>query len=134
MLPLLSSDINHTHAAHELINTKPSARRRILQEFQIVHDCNFLCIIFVCNTFILDPSICVCMGFMDRGSFNRIYKQIVPIDIDTAGKVKLAMVPATKRPLLGTSGKIWGRERPPERLFSTPFVPAGWVAPTLRLG
>ena len=75
-----------------LIDAKPSVRKQILRELQIMHDCNSPYIISFYGAFISDPNICICMEFMDKGSLDGIYKQIGPIDIDVVGKVALAVL------------------------------------------
>ena len=75
-----------------LIDAKPSVRKQILRELQIMHDCNSPYIISFYGAFISDPNICICMEFMDKGSLDGIYKQIGPIDIDVVAKVALAVL------------------------------------------
>ncbi|KAI0354990.1 kinase [Trametes cingulata] len=75
-----------------LIDAKPSVRKQILRELQIMHDCHSDYIISFYGAFISDPNICICMEFMDKGSLDGIYKKIGPIDIDVVGKVALAVL------------------------------------------
>ncbi|KAI0712142.1 kinase [Earliella scabrosa] len=75
-----------------LIDAKPSVRKQILRELQIMHDCHSDYIISFYGAFIADPNICICMEFMDKGSLDGIYKKIGPIDIDVVGKVALAVL------------------------------------------
>ncbi|CCM03504.1 uncharacterized protein FIBRA_05638 [Fibroporia radiculosa] len=75
-----------------LIDAKPSVRKQILRELQIMHDCNSVHIISFYGAFISDPNICICMEYMDKGSLDGIYKKIGPIDIDVIGKVALAVL------------------------------------------
>ncbi|KAH8104629.1 Pkinase-domain-containing protein [Cristinia sonorae] len=75
-----------------LIDAKPSVRKQILRELQIMHDCNSQYIISFYGAYISDPNICICMEFMDKGSLDGIYKKIGPIDIDVVGKVALAVL------------------------------------------
>ncbi|KZT73734.1 Pkinase-domain-containing protein [Daedalea quercina L-15889] len=75
-----------------LIDAKPSVRKQILRELQIMHDCNSEYIISFYGAFISDPNICICMEFSDKGSLDGIYKKIGPIDIDVVGKVALAVL------------------------------------------
>ncbi|KAI9058387.1 kinase [Trametes coccinea BRFM310] len=75
-----------------LIDAKPSVRKQILRELQIMHDCHSEYIISFYGAFISDPNICICMEFMDKGSLDGIYKKIGPIDIDVVGKVALAVL------------------------------------------
>ncbi|KAI0648032.1 kinase [Trametes meyenii] len=75
-----------------LIDAKPSVRKQILRELQIMHDCHSGYIISFYGAFISDPNICICMEFMDKGSLDGIYKKIGAIDIDVVGKVALAVL------------------------------------------
>ena len=75
-----------------LIDAKPSVRKQILRELQIMHDCNSPYIISFYGAFIADPNICICMEYMDKGSLDGIYKKIGPIDIEVVGKVALAVL------------------------------------------
>ena len=70
-----------------LIDAKPSVRKQILRELQIMHDCHSEYIISFYGAFLSDPNICICMEFMDKGSLDGIYKQIGPIDIEVVAKV-----------------------------------------------
>ncbi|KAG6906755.1 hypothetical protein DXG01_012258 [Tephrocybe rancida] len=64
-----------------LIDAKPSVRKQILRELQIMHSCKSPYIISTYGAFQLEPNICICMEFMDKGSFDGIYKAIGAIDI-----------------------------------------------------
>lgn len=75
-----------------LIDAKPSVRKQILRELQIMHDCNSPYIVSFYGAFISDPNICICMEFADKGSLDGIYKKIGPIDIDVVGKVALGVL------------------------------------------
>ncbi|PBK97277.1 Pkinase-domain-containing protein [Armillaria gallica] len=75
-----------------LIDAKPSVRKQILRELQIMHNCNSKFIISFYGAFLADPNICICMEFMDKGSLDGIYKKIGAIDIDVVGKVALAVL------------------------------------------
>ncbi|RPD62389.1 kinase [Lentinus tigrinus ALCF2SS1-7] len=75
-----------------LIDAKPSVRKQILRELQIMHDCHSDYIISFYGAFISDPNICICMEAMDKGSLDSIYKKIGAIDIDVVGKVALAVL------------------------------------------
>ncbi|KDQ62718.1 hypothetical protein JAAARDRAFT_122636 [Jaapia argillacea MUCL 33604] len=75
-----------------LIDAKPSVRKQILRELQIMHDCHSQYIISFYGAFIADPNICICMEFMDKGSLDGIYKKIGPIDIEVVSKVALAVL------------------------------------------
>lgn len=75
-----------------LIDAKPSVRKQILRELQIMHDCNSPYIVSFYGAFISDPNICICMEYMDKGSLDGIYKKIGAIDIDVVGKVALGVL------------------------------------------
>lgn len=75
-----------------LIDAKPSVRKQILRELQIMHDCHSEYIISFYGAFLSDPNICICMEFMDKGSLDGIYKQIGPIDIEVVAKVARAVL------------------------------------------
>jgi mitogen-activated protein kinase kinase len=65
-----------------LIDAKSSVRKQILRELQIMHECHSEYIISFFGSFLAEPNICICMEFMDKGSFDGIYKKIGAIDID----------------------------------------------------
>ena len=75
-----------------LIDAKPSVRKQILRELQIMHDCHSKYIISFYGAFLADPNICICMEFMDKGSLDGIYKKIGPIDIEVVGHIALAVL------------------------------------------
>jgi mitogen-activated protein kinase kinase len=75
-----------------LIDAKPSVRKQILRELQIMHDCKSKYIISFWGAFLADPNICICMEFMDKGSLDSIYKRIGAIDIDIVAMVALAVL------------------------------------------
>ena len=75
-----------------LIDAKPSVRKQILRELQIMHDCHSEYIISFYGAFLSDPNICICMEFMDKGSLDGIYKQIGAIDVEVVAKVALAVL------------------------------------------
>ncbi|KAF8885706.1 kinase-like domain-containing protein [Gymnopilus junonius] len=89
-----------------LIDAKPSVRKQILRELQIMHDCHSKYIISFYGAFLADPNICICMEFMDKGSLDGIYKKIGPIDIDIVGKVALAVLEEIKICDFGVSGEL----------------------------
>ena len=70
-----------------LIDAKPSVRKQILRELQIMHDCHSDYIISFYGAFISDPNICICMEFMDKGSLDSIYKRNGPVPIDVVGQI-----------------------------------------------
>jgi mitogen-activated protein kinase kinase len=75
-----------------LIDAKPSVRKQILRELQIMHDCHSDYIISFYGAFLSDPNICICMEFMDKGSLDGVYKRIGAIDIEVVAKVALAVL------------------------------------------
>lgn len=75
-----------------LIDAKPSVRKQILRELQIMHDCHSKYIISFFGAFLADPNICICMEYMDKGSLDGIYKKIGAIDIEVVGQVALAVL------------------------------------------
>lgn len=75
-----------------LIDAKPSVRKQILRELQIMHDCKSKYIISFWGAFLADPNICICMEFMDKGSLDSIYKRIGAIDINIVAMVALAVL------------------------------------------
>lgn len=75
-----------------LIDAKPSVRKQILRELQILYSCRSPYIVSFHGAFVADPNICICMEFMDKGSLDSIYKRIGAIDIDIVGKIALAVL------------------------------------------
>ncbi|KIJ54725.1 hypothetical protein M422DRAFT_58143 [Sphaerobolus stellatus SS14] len=75
-----------------LIDAKPSVRKQILRELQIMHDCHSDHIISFYGAFVSDPNICICMECMDKGSLDGIYKKHGAIEIGIVGKVALAVL------------------------------------------
>ncbi|KAI0248641.1 kinase-like domain-containing protein [Lactifluus subvellereus] len=75
-----------------LIDAKPSVRKQILRELQIMHDCHSEYIISFYGAFLSDPNICICMEFMDKGSLDGIYKRIGAIDIEVVAMVAHAVL------------------------------------------
>ncbi|KAF8957188.1 kinase-like domain-containing protein [Flammula alnicola] len=65
-----------------LIDAKSSVRKQILRELQIMHECHSQYIISCYGSFLAEPNICICMEFMDKGSFDGIHKKIGAIDIN----------------------------------------------------
>ena len=56
-----------------LIDAKPSVRKQILRELQIMHDCSSVYIVSFYGAFMADPHICICMEHMDRGYVRRFH-------------------------------------------------------------
>jgi hypothetical protein len=47
-----------------------------------MHDCHSEYIVSCFGSFLAEPNICICMEFMDKGSFDVIYKSIGAIDMN----------------------------------------------------
>lgn len=75
-----------------MIDAKPAVRKQILRELQIMHDCNSKYIVSFHGAFVADPHICICMEYMDKGSFDGIYKRSGAIDIEVVGMIALAVL------------------------------------------
>ncbi|KAI0032571.1 kinase [Vararia minispora EC-137] len=75
-----------------LIDAKPSVRKQILRELQIMHNCHSDYIVSFYGAFLSDPNICICMEFADKGSLDGIYKRIGAIDIEVVALVALAVL------------------------------------------
>ncbi|KAJ7605977.1 Pkinase-domain-containing protein [Mycena polygramma] len=75
-----------------LIDAKPAERKKILLELQIMHACASAYIVSSYGAYLAEPNICICMEFMDKGSFDGIYKRIGAIDIRVVGKVAVAVL------------------------------------------
>ncbi|EGF97775.1 uncharacterized protein MELLADRAFT_51155 [Melampsora larici-populina 98AG31] len=74
------------------IDAKPSVRRQILRELQIMHDCRSPFIISFYGAYLQDPHICMCMEHMDKGSLDNIYKKSGPVPEPILGKITVAVV------------------------------------------
>ncbi|KAM6491321.1 ste7-like protein [Amanita muscaria] len=75
-----------------LIDAKSSVRKQILRELQIIHECNSPSIVSSYGAFLAEPNICICMEYMDKGSFDGIYKKIGAIDIAVVSKLALSVL------------------------------------------
>ncbi|KAF7332645.1 STE/STE7/MEK1 protein kinase [Mycena kentingensis (nom. inval.)] len=75
-----------------LIDAKPAERKKILLELQIMHDCDSPYIVSSFGAYLSEPNICLCMEYMDKGSFDAIYKRVGPIDVKVVGKVAVAVL------------------------------------------
>ncbi|PLW34119.1 hypothetical protein PCANC_04557 [Puccinia coronata f. sp. avenae] len=74
------------------IDAKPSVRKQILRELQIMHDCRSPYIVSFYGAYLQDPHICMCMEFMDKSSLDNIYKKTGPIPEHVLGKITVAVV------------------------------------------
>ena len=57
-----------------------------------MHECRSEYIISCFGSYLAEPNICICMEFMDKGSFDGIYRQIGAIDIEVVSKVALSVL------------------------------------------
>lgn len=67
-------------------------RKQILRELRIMHECHSKYIVSSYGAYLSEPNICICMEFMDKGSFDSVYKKTGPIDIKVASMVALAVL------------------------------------------
>ncbi|KAJ9478419.1 MAP kinase kinase PBS2 [Pseudozyma hubeiensis] len=73
------------------IDAKPSVRKQILRELQILHECNSPYIVSFYGAYLSEPHICMCMEFMEKDSLDGIYKKYGPISPDICGKIAVAV-------------------------------------------
>ncbi|KAK0535162.1 MAP kinase kinase (MEK) [Tilletia horrida] len=74
------------------IDAKPSVRKQILRELQILHHCDSPYIVDFYGAYLSEPHICMCMEYMEKGSLDTIYKRWGPIRAEICGKVVVAVV------------------------------------------
>ncbi len=74
------------------IDAKPSVRKQILRELQILHECNSPYIVSFYGAYLSEPHICMCMEFMDKDSLDGIYKKHGPIPPEICGKIAVVVV------------------------------------------
>ncbi len=74
------------------IDAKPSVRKQILRELQILHECNSPYIVSFYGAYLSEPHICMCMEFMEKDSLDGIYKKYGPISPQICGKISVAVV------------------------------------------
>lgn len=74
------------------IDAKPSVRKQILRELQILHECNSRYIVSFYGAYLNEPHICMCMEFMDKDSLDGIYKKYGPIPPEICGKIAVVVV------------------------------------------
>ncbi|KAJ7069396.1 kinase-like domain-containing protein [Mycena amicta] len=67
-------------------------RRMIVRELQTIARCDSPSIVSSYHVYLAEPNICIWMEFMDKGSFDAIYKRIGPIDPKVVGKVAVAVL------------------------------------------
>ncbi|KAE8539828.1 hypothetical protein D1P53_003765 [Cryptococcus gattii VGV] len=75
-----------------LVDAKPSIRKQILRELQIMNDCDSPYIVGYYGCFPVDVHVGIVMEFMDAGSLDYIYRHHGAIDIDIVGKVAEAVL------------------------------------------
>ncbi|TXT11259.1 hypothetical protein VHUM_02010 [Vanrija humicola] len=75
-----------------LVDAKPSVRKQILRELQIMNDCNSPFIVSYYGCFPVDVHVGIVMEFMDIGSLDYIYRHTGPVPIDIVGKVAEAVL------------------------------------------
>ena len=73
------------------IDAKPSVRKQILRELQILHECNSPYIVSFYGAYLNEPHICMCMEFMEKDSLDGIYKKYGPIPPEICGKVAVVV-------------------------------------------
>lgn len=73
------------------IDAKPSVRKQILRELQILHECNSPYIVSFYGAYLSEPHICMCMEFMDKDSLDGIYKKYGPISPEICGKIAVVV-------------------------------------------
>jgi len=75
-----------------LIEAKLSVKKQILRELEIMHECKSEFIISSFGSFMAEPNICICMEYMDKGSFDGIYKKYGPLPVEVVGLVALSVL------------------------------------------
>lgn len=74
------------------IEAKKEVRKQIVRELHIMQDCNFPHIVSYFGAFLNEGDVVMCMEYMDKGSFDRIYKKLGPLPEPIVGKVTEAVV------------------------------------------
>ncbi|WWC86308.1 uncharacterized protein L201_001181 [Kwoniella dendrophila CBS 6074] len=75
-----------------LVDAKPSVRKQILRELQIMNDCNSPYIVGYYGCFPVDVHVGIVIELMDAGSLNDIYRQNGPVHIEVVGKIAEAVL------------------------------------------
>ncbi|KAJ6505183.1 Pkinase-domain-containing protein [Mycena sanguinolenta] len=73
-------------------DVRRTQRQQILRELEIISQCDSPFIVSSYGACLAEPNICLWMEFMDKGSFDAIYKRIGPIDVEVVGKVAVAVL------------------------------------------
>ncbi|XP_031633889.1 dual specificity mitogen-activated protein kinase kinase dSOR1-like [Contarinia nasturtii] len=74
------------------LEIKPTIRKQILRELQVLNHCNYPHIVGFHNAFQVDGEISICMEYMDGGSLDFILKRVVRIPEPILGKITLAVL------------------------------------------
>jgi mitogen-activated protein kinase kinase len=69
-----------------------NARKQIIRELQILHDCNSRHIVSFYGSFISGADISICMEYMDAGSLDRVYKTCGRIPEVILGQITIAVL------------------------------------------
>ncbi|ORX35992.1 kinase-like domain-containing protein [Kockovaella imperatae] len=75
-----------------LVDAKPSVRKQILRELQIMNDCSSPYIVGYYGCFPVDVHVGIVMEYMDATSLDHIYRNTGPVPIDMVGKVAEAVL------------------------------------------
>ncbi|WVF70504.1 hypothetical protein IAT40_005294 [Kwoniella sp. CBS 6097] len=75
-----------------LVDAKPSVRKQILRELQIMNDCASPYIVEYYGCFSVDVHVGIALELMDAGSLDYIYRHNGPVPIDIVGKVAEAVL------------------------------------------
>ncbi|QSL65862.1 hypothetical protein MERGE_000141 [Pneumocystis wakefieldiae] len=86
-------DIGAGNSAKKVIHieAKPTVRKQILRELQIMHDCNSPYIVSFYGAFMNGNDINICMEYMDCGSLDKISKYGA-VEVKILGKISIAVV------------------------------------------
>ncbi|WVQ97417.1 hypothetical protein IAU59_004530 [Kwoniella sp. CBS 9459] len=75
-----------------LVDAKPSVRKQILRELQIMNDCSSPYIVEYYGCFSVDVHVGIALELMDAGSLDYIYRHNGPVPIEIVGKVAEAVL------------------------------------------
>lgn len=75
-----------------LIDTKSDVTKQIIRELEIMHECQSDFIISCYGSYLAEPNICICMEYMDKGSFDGIYKRVGPLTVEVVAVVAYAVL------------------------------------------
>ncbi|XP_031623286.1 dual specificity mitogen-activated protein kinase kinase dSOR1-like [Contarinia nasturtii] len=74
------------------LEIKPTIRKQILRELQVLNHCNYPHIVGFHNAFQAGSEISICMEYMDGGSLDFILKRVIRIPEPILGKITLAVL------------------------------------------